>query len=317
MAHSGRDYWYLIVLPRRLVQLLRARNHDVIFVQRSMFRWRSPPAIEWLARRLTGLPIAYHLDDGIWLAARQRWSRIAAGWRRPWSPATRRSPSSPRPPARRLRTSSTRSTPRPIRSSDHAASITGRHRLHRDRPRGTPGPDREPAAEVCEATGARVKVVGGLRRPELPGLDRSSRLAALGPRRRVLAGRPTSTSGSCRSPTPRSTAPRSRSRSRSTWQRACRSSSPRSATTPASSPTVREGFFAATPEEWTERLERLVGCRAAGRDGAQRPGADPRALRPAPRLSTSSPSSSTASRRNPIRPGGARAPDRVELRSPA
>src|SRR5690349_14397309 len=67
-------YWYFLVLPRRLFQILRARGYDVIFIQRSMFRWNAPPFVEWIAKKVTGLPIAYHLDDGIWLEAPPRYS---------------------------------------------------------------------------------------------------------------------------------------------------------------------------------------------------------------------------------------------------
>ena len=45
-------YWYAIVLPRRLAQLIAARDCDVVFVQRSMFRWKSPPVLEWLTKKV-------------------------------------------------------------------------------------------------------------------------------------------------------------------------------------------------------------------------------------------------------------------------
>ncbi len=164
-------YWYLIVLPRRLVQLLRARRHDVIFVQRSMFRWRSPPAMEWLARRLTGLPIAYHLDDGIWLAARRRWSEdrcrlattvvtgnkviaeFAEAVGTPVAPIEYAVDASAYPVKRHEERSPVVIGYTGIAPDEHLAPIV------------------EPLREVCEATGARVKAIGGLRRPELGGLD--------------------------------------------------------------------------------------------------------------------------------------------------
>jgi glycosyltransferase involved in cell wall biosynthesis len=164
-------YWYLIVLPRRIVQLLRARKFDVILVQRSMFRWSSPPLMEWLARRITGLPIAYHLDDGIWLAARRRWSEqrcslattvvtgneaiaefaTEAGAEVTWIeyavdatayPVKRHEDRSP------VRIGYTGIAP-----AEHLMSIE------------------RPLREVCEATGARISIVGGIARPELPQLD--------------------------------------------------------------------------------------------------------------------------------------------------
>src|SRR5205823_2210965 len=60
-------YWYLLVLPRRLVQIPRALTYDVIFIQRSMFRVTSPPTFErltsFLARKVLGKPVVYHCDD--------------------------------------------------------------------------------------------------------------------------------------------------------------------------------------------------------------------------------------------------------------
>jgi glycosyltransferase involved in cell wall biosynthesis len=164
-------YWYLIVLPRRLVQLLRARKHDVIFVQRSMFRWRSPPAMEWLARRLTGLPIAYHLDDGIWLAARQRWSEDRC--RLATTVVT----------GNKVIAEFAEAVGTPVAPIEYAVDAAAYPvKQHENRSPAIIGytgiapeehltPIAEPLLEVCETTGARVKVVGGLRRPQLGGLD--------------------------------------------------------------------------------------------------------------------------------------------------
>jgi hypothetical protein len=163
-------YWYGIVLPRRLVQILRARRYDVIFVQRSMFRWSSPPVLEWFARRLTGLPIAYHLDDGIWLAARREWS------------------------VRRCRIATTvvtgneaiaefaRAAGAHVTHIEYAVDASAypvkRHGEHSPVAIGYTGiapddhlaPVEVPLREACEATGARVKIVGGMARPALPAL---------------------------------------------------------------------------------------------------------------------------------------------------
>lgn len=164
-------YWYGIVLPRRLVQLLRARGHDVVFVQRSMFRWRSPPLLEWLARRLTGLPIAYHLDDGIWLAGRRRWSELRC--RLAATVVTGNEPIAEF--AERLG--------RPVARIGYAVDAGAYPvREHRDRSPVTIGytgiapeehlaPIAAALRAVCEETGARLIVVGGPRRPRLPALE--------------------------------------------------------------------------------------------------------------------------------------------------
>jgi glycosyltransferase involved in cell wall biosynthesis len=164
-------YWYLIVLPRRLVQILRARRYDVVFVQRSMFRWRSPPVMEWLAGKVTGLPIAYHLDDGIWLEARPRWSElrcrlaatvvtgndaIAGFAARAGAPVTRIE-------------YAVDVAAYPVKEHGGPGPVTigytGRY------PQEHLAPVAEPLRAVCEATGARVLAIGGLRRPALGALD--------------------------------------------------------------------------------------------------------------------------------------------------
>lgn len=164
-------YWYGIVLPRRLAQILRARRYDAIFVQRSMFRWLSPPAMEWIASKVTGLPIAYHLDDGIWLAARERWSVlrcriattvvtgnevIAEFAERAGTPVTDVE-------------YAVDAAAYPVREhGDHRPAVIGYVGIY---PEEHLGPIAEPLRAVCEKTGARVGVVGGLRRPQLGELD--------------------------------------------------------------------------------------------------------------------------------------------------
>lgn len=164
-------YWYLIVLPRRLLHIVRARRYDVIFVQRSMFRWSSPPVMEWLARRITGLPIAYHLDDGIWLAARPRWSE--ARCRLATTVVTGNEAI-----AEFAEGAGAKVTPIEY-AVDASAYSVQRHENRSPVIIGYTGiapdehlaPIARPLREVCEATGARVKVVGGLRRPQLAELD--------------------------------------------------------------------------------------------------------------------------------------------------
>lgn len=164
-------YWYLIVLPRRLLQIFRVRHYDVIFVQRSMFRWRSPPVLEWLAGKIAGLPIAYHLDDGIWLEARPRWSELRcrlaatvvtgndavaefAGWA--GAPVTRIE-------------YAVDVAAYPVKQHGGRGPVTigyvGRY------PQEHLDPVAEPLRAACEATGARVLAIGGFRRPELGALD--------------------------------------------------------------------------------------------------------------------------------------------------
>jgi glycosyltransferase involved in cell wall biosynthesis len=164
-------YWYAIVLPRRLVHLLRARRCDVIFVQRSMFRWSSPPVLEWIARKLARRPIAYHLDDGIWLAAREEWSvrrcRLAdvVVTGNEAIAEFARAAGAPVAPIEYA----VDADAYPVKEhGEHSPVVIGYTGIA---PEDHLGPIAEALREACEASGARVRVVGGPRRPQLPGLD--------------------------------------------------------------------------------------------------------------------------------------------------
>ena len=56
-------YWYFIVFPVRIFQVAGLGRFDVVFVQRSMFRTRSRPVLEWIARRVFGKPMVMHIPD--------------------------------------------------------------------------------------------------------------------------------------------------------------------------------------------------------------------------------------------------------------
>jgi glycosyltransferase involved in cell wall biosynthesis len=164
-------YWYLIVLPRRFFQILRARRYDVIFVQRSMFRWLSPPVTEWIAGKVTGLPIAYHLDDGIWLEARPRWSelrcRLAATVITGNDVVAEFAERAGAKVTRIEYAVDVDAYPVKRHDNEHTVAI-GYAGIYPDLHLA---PIAEPLREVCEATGARVLVIGGLRRPQLGALD--------------------------------------------------------------------------------------------------------------------------------------------------
>jgi glycosyltransferase involved in cell wall biosynthesis len=69
-------YWYLLVFPRRLVQICRAMTYDVVFIQRSMFRMKSRPILERLTSLVIGKllhkSIVYHCDDALYTVADAR-----------------------------------------------------------------------------------------------------------------------------------------------------------------------------------------------------------------------------------------------------
>lgn len=164
-------YWYLIVFPRRLVQILKARRYDAIFVQRSMFRWESPPLTEWIAKRVTGLPIAYHLDDGIWLEARRRWSEmrcriattVVSG-----NEVIKDFAEQAGAPTTHIEYAVDASA-YPVAEHERKSPVTiGYTGIY---PELHLAPIAEPLRRACEATGARVLAVGGLRRPDLGALN--------------------------------------------------------------------------------------------------------------------------------------------------
>jgi hypothetical protein len=72
-------YWYAVVMPRRIVHVAAALRYDVIFIQRGMLRYASPPVFEalvWLvAGKLLGRTILYHCDDALHTVANPRYYR--------------------------------------------------------------------------------------------------------------------------------------------------------------------------------------------------------------------------------------------------
>lgn len=164
-------YWYLLVLPRRLIQIFKARRYDVIFVQRSMFRWESPPVVEWIAKKVTGLPIAYHLDDGIWLAARRSYSvrrirlatTVVTG-----NELTTEFAEEAGTPVTKVEYAVDAAAYPVKEHGDHQPVVLGYTGIY---PEEHLGPIVAPLRRLCEATGARLMVIGGLRRPALPELD--------------------------------------------------------------------------------------------------------------------------------------------------
>jgi glycosyltransferase involved in cell wall biosynthesis len=164
-------YWYAIVLPRRLRQLFAARSYDVVFVQRSMFRWKSAPLLEWLVRRVLRKPVVYHIDDGIYLAARRRWSvwrcRIASRVITGNEQITEFARASGAEVERVEYALDADAYP-VRRHSDRQPVLIGYIGIY---PEEHLAPIAAALAATCSATGARVKVVGGLRRPNLGVLD--------------------------------------------------------------------------------------------------------------------------------------------------
>lgn len=65
-------YWYFIVFPVRIFQVAGLGRFDVVFVQRSMFRTRSRPILEWIARRVLGKQVVVHMDDALWVSYPKR-----------------------------------------------------------------------------------------------------------------------------------------------------------------------------------------------------------------------------------------------------
>ena len=164
-------YWYAVVFPRRLAQLAAARRYDVVFVQRSMFRWRSPPLLEWITAKVLRRPLVYHMDDGIYLAARRTWSvwrcrlatRVITG--NEWIAEFARESGA----EVEMIEYALDAGAHPVHEhSDHHPVVIGYVGIY---PEEHLGPIADALAATCRSAGARVRVVGGLRRPDLGELD--------------------------------------------------------------------------------------------------------------------------------------------------
>ena len=164
-------YWYAVVLPRRVVQIARAARDDVVFIQRGLFRWSSPPLLERLLRMVARGSIVYHLDDALWaIGGRDRYRTRCAL-------------------ADRVVTGSdtvvdfAREAGASVSVLEYGVDVERyTPRAHADRDPIVIGysasaPEDflwlvEAALErVCARTGARVRIVGGPRRPPAPRLD--------------------------------------------------------------------------------------------------------------------------------------------------
>lgn len=162
-------YWYLLVLPRRLWQLLTTRRYDVAVVQRGLLHPKSRPLLERLLARF-GPPIVYHLDDALWVL----------------KPASYRERVRM---ARRVITGNetiaayARALGAAVSKVEYPVEVDRYPvREHRDRdpirigwtgalpaaylPPALPG-----VVEACRRTGARLKVIGGRSRPQLGAVD--------------------------------------------------------------------------------------------------------------------------------------------------
>jgi len=65
-------YWFVVFLPVRIVQITGVRRFDVVFIQRTMFREKSPPILEWFVSRFLRRPMVLHIDDTLWLKVPRR-----------------------------------------------------------------------------------------------------------------------------------------------------------------------------------------------------------------------------------------------------
>jgi glycosyltransferase involved in cell wall biosynthesis len=168
-------YWYLLVVPRRIGQILRATRCDVVLVQRGLLRYNSPPLLELLLKlivgRLAGRPIVYHLDDALWLVSRRSYYRVRCR-------IADRLITGNRVIAEFGRQAGARTTniPWPVDVPSYPAK---QHSAKRPVVIGYTGTAPEqyvrlvarPLREVCDSTGARVLVIGGDRPPEVPELE--------------------------------------------------------------------------------------------------------------------------------------------------
>jgi glycosyltransferase involved in cell wall biosynthesis len=163
-------YWYLIVFPRRLMQLLRAARSDVIFIQRGMLRAKSIPFLERLAAKLCRGGVVYHLDDALWVLKRNHYQercrladRVITG--------------------NNLVIEFAQLIGAPVTKIEYPVDVQ-RYKVHRHdadsapvigytgaRPEDHLDDTVEALRAVCQSTGARFKVVGGKRPPPVGSLE--------------------------------------------------------------------------------------------------------------------------------------------------
>jgi glycosyltransferase involved in cell wall biosynthesis len=162
-------YWYLLVLPRRLWQIARARGDDVVMVQRGLLHPKSLPLLERLLARIAPR-VVYHLDDALWelrpdsyrtrvrLAARVI-TGTAAGAAYARAAGTPVSIVEYPVDASRY----------PLR--EHAERRPSRIGWIGGRPEAYLPPVLPGVVEACRRTGARLRIVSGRRPPSLGPID--------------------------------------------------------------------------------------------------------------------------------------------------
>lgn len=165
-------YWYLVVLPVRLAQLARLGRVDVVFVNLTMFKIKSRPTLERLARAVLGRPLVLHISDAYWVKFPRE--RIAERCRVADLVVTGNDHTA----------EFVRSAGGAVRKVEYGLDVT----LYPVREhRGTdgltigftgtgadtfPGEAAEGIARACREAGARFLYVGGPSRPEVPELDK-------------------------------------------------------------------------------------------------------------------------------------------------
>jgi glycosyltransferase involved in cell wall biosynthesis len=168
-------YWYLLVLPRRLWQIVSALRCDVIFIQRGLLRYNSPPVLELLVKLLAGKiarrRIVYHLDDALWVVSRPSYFRTR--FRMADLVITGNEPIA----------EFAREAGATVEIVEYAVDV-GRYPVKDHAERTSPvigytgttpeqflKPVTPALREACDRTGARIRVIGGDRPPSLDGLQ--------------------------------------------------------------------------------------------------------------------------------------------------
>lgn len=164
-------YWYLVVLPVRVVELTGVWRFDVVFVNLSMFKVSSRPILERIARFLVRRPIVLHMSDAYWVRFRRR--RIEERCRLADLIVT----------GNEYTAAFVRSAGGTVRKVEYGLDTTlypvREHSGDRELVIGLTGTGHETIpsgaaegiARACEASGSRFVWVGGAARPDIPALD--------------------------------------------------------------------------------------------------------------------------------------------------
>lgn len=75
-GHFGlKTYHFIICAFNRFLDLIRIKKYDLVFVQREAFPF-GPPIFEWIVTKILGKPLIYDFDDAIFLKTKSQYNNL-------------------------------------------------------------------------------------------------------------------------------------------------------------------------------------------------------------------------------------------------